>query len=221
MLLVVEYALWSNEKGPRTARIGVPRRALQSSSMNLELRTHRLVRVLLDFDLTIEFSDGSTIAFSEVVVGDELIDEDNQFEGLRKLAAFVGVACERSAIDASGAMLLEFGGAAAISAQPRGEVESWEVTTPDGVTSVCMPGGTVESWPATVPDALPVRRSPTADCTAVRISVGTSTSVDFSDGSTVDVELCLDDAYLVLRESVVAVVRDRVTLSSGYILVCL
>ncbi|WP_072805225.1 DUF6188 family protein [Rhodococcoides yunnanense] len=189
--------------------------------MNLELRTHALVRVLLDFDLTLEFSDGSTVAFSELTVDGELVDEDNQFEGLRLLSALIGTACVSAEIDENGTVQIEFEGGAVVVAEPRAEVESWEYTDPDGATSVCLAGGVVETWPPAAPGSRRETRSParfpSLESTVVRISVGTGAAVEFSDGSALATEVSLDEAYLVLRESVVAVDEAGVKLASGYV----
>jgi hypothetical protein len=59
--------------------------------MKLAVEQRRISRILLDFDLSIEFDNGASIAFSEVVIDGLTVDEDNQFEGLRAFATLHGL----------------------------------------------------------------------------------------------------------------------------------
>ncbi|MBY4131605.1 hypothetical protein HQO83_24745 [Rhodococcus fascians] len=173
--------------------------------MKLDVDQCRVSRILLDFDLTIEFDGGATISFSEVVVDDLTVDEDNQFEGLRALAALRGFVCENAEYDGSGVLRMSFTGGHGVVARPRDEVESWEYCAADGSTVLCGPDGAVEQWPA--PEQLaakapPVEGLPSIGATVVRLSTGDEPAVEFSDGTVLFLDLPLDSGYLVLRESV-------------------
>lgn len=190
--------------------------------MKVDVQSQRVRQVHLDFDLSIEFDDGSTIALSEVDVDGKIFDEDNQFEGVRTLSRFVDAVCTGAEVDTAGTLTLTFDNASAVTASPRAEVESWEYTNPDGATILCLAGGEIE-----ILDAFEVSRHsrrvgvPAVDATAVRISVGALGGVEFSDGTFVPMDLDLESAYLVLRESVVASVSTdvpRIKMSSGYVL---
>lgn len=201
--------------------------------MSIEITSQRLTAVHLDFDVTLEFVSGAVVALSEFIVGDTVVDEDNQFEGLRLISAMVGSVCRRGGHDAAGRLVLEFDDGTVITAGARDEVESWEFTSPDGSTTLCEAGGAVVTFPAPdsfpaptpMPDAVARETAPVGapriDATAVKISVGAVTVVEFSDGTSLPVDLSLDDAYLVLREKVTAVregAQGRITLSSGFVL---
>ncbi|OZD02467.1 hypothetical protein CH275_17775 [Rhodococcus sp. 06-235-1A] len=173
--------------------------------MKLAVEHHRVSRILLDFDLTIEFDNGATISFSEVEVGDLTVDEDNQFEGLRSFAALNGLVCEKADYDESGVLRMLFAGDRTVVAGPRDEVESWEYCAADGSTVLCGPDGAVESWPAPEHprgEAPTVEGLPSIGATVVRLSTGDDAAVEFSDGIKLLFELPLDSGYLVLRESV-------------------
>ncbi|MCZ4561303.1 DUF6188 family protein [Rhodococcus sp. IEGM 1401] len=173
--------------------------------MKLPVEQRRVSRVLLDFDLSIEFDNGASIAFSEVVIDGLTVDEDNQFEGLRAFAALHGLVCEDADYDESGVLCLTFEGRQRVVAAPRDEVESWEYTAVDGSTVLCGPGGAVESWPAPEhqkAETPTVERLPAIGATVVRLSTGDDPAVEFSDGTKLLFDLALDAGYLVLRESV-------------------
>ena len=177
----------------------------QSMSMKLAVDQQRVSRVLLDFDLTIEFDSGATIAFSEVVVDDLTVDEDNQFEGLRAFAALHGLVCDDADYDEFGVLRLTFEGRQRVVASPRVEVESWEYSAANGSTVLCGPEGAVESWPAPErpeAEAPTVERLPSIGATVVRLSTGDDPTVEFSDGTKLFFDLALDAGYLVLRECV-------------------
>lgn len=189
--------------------------------MTVDVRSRSVATVHLDFDLSVEFDDGSVMAFSEVTVGATLFDEDNQVEGLRALASYVGAVCVGSDVSPSGDMTLRFADNAPLSAAPRDNVESWEYTAPDGSTVICLPGGEIDTADAPAPLAA-TRTSGgpiTTGATAVRLSVGAESGVEFSDGSALHMTVPLHEAYLILRESVeeTAVSADTVSvrLSSG------
>ncbi|CCQ15524.1 putative uncharacterized protein [Rhodococcus sp. AW25M09] len=171
------------------------------------------------------------MSFSEVTIDDLTVDEDNQFEGLRALAALHGLVCEDADYDENGTLRMVFDGEHAVLARPREEVESWEFCAPDGSTVLCGPDGVVESWPA--PEhhgagAPTVEGLPSIGATVVRLSAGDDAAVEFSDGRTLLFELPLDSGYLVLRESVTwssaasegdATAEDWVVeLSSGHVI---
>ncbi|WP_415976918.1 DUF6188 family protein [Rhodococcus sp. 077-4] len=173
--------------------------------MKLAVGQHRVSRILLDFDLSIEFDNGAILAFSEVMVDDLTVDEDNQFEGLRAFAALHGLVCDDADYDEFGVLRMTFEGRQRVVARPRDEVESWEYSAADGSTVLCGPEGTVESWPAPQhPKAgVPaVEGLPSIGATVVRLSTGDDAAVEFSDGTKLLFELPLDIGYLVLRESV-------------------
>lgn len=177
----------------------------QSKSMKLAVDQHRVSRILLDFDLTIEFDDGATISFSEVVIDDLTVDEDNQFEGLRAFAALHGLVCEDVDYDRSGVLRMAFAGGHELVARPRDEVESWEYCAADGSTVLCGPDGAVELWPAPEhpsTEAPTVEGLPSIGSTVVRLSTGDEPAVEFSDGTKLLFDPPLDCGYLVLRESV-------------------
>ncbi|WP_197478042.1 DUF6188 family protein [Rhodococcus sp. EPR-147] len=173
--------------------------------MKLPVEQRHISRILLDFDLSIEFDNGASIAFSEVVIDGLTVDEDNQFEGLRAFAALHGLVCEDADYDESGVLRLTFEGRQRVVAAPRDEVESWEYTAVDGSTVLCGPGGAVESWPAPEhqkAEPPTVERLPSIGATVVRLSTGDDPAVEFSDGTKLLFDLALDAGYLVLRESV-------------------
>ena len=200
--------------------------------MKLAVVQQRVSRILLDFDLTIEFDDGSSVSFSEVVVDDLTVDEDNQFEGLRALSALHGLVCEDVDYDRSGTLRMHFAGGHTVVAHPRDEVESWEYCAADGTTILCGPGGAVESWPSPEypnREASAVEGLPSIGATVVRLSTGDGPTVEFSDGTQLLLDLPLDCGYLVLRESVTSTsVSDAgdeeaprdwvVQLSSGHVI---
>ncbi|MDR6912815.1 hypothetical protein J2W54_004918 [Rhodococcus fascians] len=193
--------------------------------MKLPVDGQRVHKVLLDFDLTIEFDGGATVAFSEVVVDDLVVDEDNQFEGLRAFAVLLGLVCDDAEFDESGVLRLTFDGRTRVVAHPRPEVESWEFCAADGSTVLCGAEGTVESWPAPPhrSDEVTTREGlPSIGATVVRISTGDDASVEFSDGTCLNFDLPLDAGYLVLRESVTASSDAGgdwvVELSSGHVI---
>ncbi|MDI9896121.1 DUF6188 family protein [Rhodococcus sp. IEGM 1381] len=173
--------------------------------MKLAVDQQRVSRILLDFDLTIEFDNGATIAFSEVVVDDLTVDEDNQFEGLRAFAALNGLVCQEAGYDEFGVLRMTFADDHTVVARPRDEVESWEYCAADGSTFLCGPDGAVESWPAPEHPRTEVPTSeglPSIGATVVRLSTGDEPAVEFSDGTRLQFDLPLDCGYLVLRESV-------------------
>lgn len=191
--------------------------------MEIQLKSLRVRNVHLDFDLSLEFDDGSTVGLSELDVDGLLVDEDNQFEGLRALNPLVGAICSTAEVTTAGALVIGFGSRAVIRASPRDDVESWEYTAASGATVLCLPGGEIEYLAA--PEA---RRAeshrpglPAIDATAVRISVGEDGGVAFSDNTIIRTAVDLASAYLVLRESVRATrYVDGVhclELSSGYV----
>jgi hypothetical protein len=188
-------------------------------SMKLAVVQKRVSRILLDFDLSIEFDNGASIAFSEVMIDGLTVDEDNQFEGLRALATLHGLVCDDADYDESGVLRLTFEGRQTVVASPRDEVESWEYTGADGSTVVCGPGGAVDSWPA--PEhpksvAPAVERLPSIGATVVRLSTGDDPAVEFSDGTKLFFDLSLDAGYLVLRESVTSSsLADSVAAAQG------
>ncbi|MCJ0894902.1 DUF6188 family protein [Rhodococcus sp. ARC_M5] len=197
--------------------------------MKLAVGQQRLSRILLDFDLTIEFDSGATIAFSEVTVDDLTVDEDNQFEGLRAFAALHGLVCEDAEYDESGVLRLTFEGRHTVVATPRDEVESWEYSDADGSIVLCGPEGSVESWPAPAhpkAEAPTVEGIPSIGATVVRLSTGDDPAVEFSDGTKLLFDLPLDAGYLVLRESVTSSSESDgstpgdwvVELSSGHVI---
>lgn len=199
--------------------------------MKLDVGQHRVRRIFLDFDLSIEFDDGATLAFSEVVIDDLAVDEDNQFEGLRALAALQGLVCEDADYDETGVLRLTFGGKHRIVASPRDEVESWEYCAADGSTVLCGPAGAVERWAAPEHprvDEATVEGLPSIGATVVRLSTGDDAAVEFSDRTKLLFELPLDVGYLVLRESVMSSSRSgrsgtsygdwTVELSSGHVI---
>lgn len=189
--------------------------------MELALHSRRVTRVLLDFDLSIEFTGGATVAFSEFVIGDVLVDEDNQFEGLRLAAALVGRLCESVAYAESGELTIVFDDGTVVEAASREEVESWEYTGSDGSTVVCLAGGDIEvlSGPSDPPAPIPaVTALPSVGATVVRIAVGDESTVEFSDRTSVPEAVSLDEAYLVLRESVAEVSEQQIELSSGVVI---
>ncbi|MDJ0393649.1 DUF6188 family protein [Rhodococcus sp. G-MC3] len=194
--------------------------------MQLNLHTRTVVSIHLDFDVSLEFDDGSMVAFSEFAVDENMYDEDNQFEGLRKLVGLLGTACTMSAVSDSGALVLEFDSGTRVSAVPRTEVESWEFTAADGALMVCLPGGEIDGSAAPANYSPPSHRPPSPrgnaipeGSTVVRLSVGRDGGVEFSNGSFLPIEVPLHDAYLILRESVVSVRNAegamQVKLSSG------
>lgn len=184
-----------------------------------------IVRILVDFDLTIEFEDGATVAFSEFLVDGTVVDEDNQFEGMRCCAALLGLLCAEAAYDDAGVLRLKIDGTDRIVAYPREEVESWEYCGADGSTVLCGPGGEIETWSAPTSvtvDPPTLGRLPAVGSTVVRLSTGIGAAVEFSDGTAMERDLPLGDGYLVLRESVTSSVPTTdgvvITLSSGYVL---
>lgn len=185
----------------------------------------RLAAVHLDFDLSLEFEDGAVLSFSELTVDAEVFDEDNQFEGLRRLAGLVNRACLRSEIQQSGTLVLEFDDESLVVAAPRDEVESWEFTAADGATMVCLPGGEIESMPAPERYSAAGRseRPVSEGSTVVRVTIGRGTGVEFSDRAFLSMDVPLDKAYLLLRESADSVQSSeglvRVKLSSGQTLI--
>lgn len=189
--------------------------------MELNVRTRLVTRVHLDFDLSLEFDDGSTVAFSEFSVDGVVYDEDNQFEGLRRVVELSGAACTSAEISNDGALLLEFDDGSSVSAVPRAEVESWEFTGADGALVVCLAGGELETNGATqlYSPPSPVPSAVVEGSTVVRLTVGRGGGIEFSNGCVLPIEVPLHDAYLILRETVVAVQhadgRVRVRLSSG------
>lgn len=193
--------------------------------MTFDLASRRIVAVHLDFDLAIEFDDRAVVAFSELTVGETLFDEDNQFEGLRALATYVDGVCVGVDVAPSGELTLHVAGKAALSAAPRESVESWEYTAHDGSTVICLPGGDIETVDAPIAHlaASTGDGKITESATAVRISVGATGGVQFSDGSALRMVVPLNDAYLILRESVVSAresdASTSVLLSSGQQLV--
>lgn len=188
------------------------------------LESHCISTVHLDFDLSLEFDDGSTVAFSELRIGREVYDEDTQFEGLRHLVRLLGSVCVDVRDAGTGRLSLGFNCGTTMSAHPRAEVESWEYCSPDGSTMLCLPGGEIETLPgpARVSDGAPRPTEIAEGSTVVRISVGRRGGIEFSNRSVLGVEVPLDDAYLILRESVSSVRlvdgTTRVKLSSGYVL---
>lgn len=200
----------------------------QSSSMKLAVDQCRVTRILLDFDLTIEFDNRATVSFSEVMIDELTVDEDNQFEGLRSLAALHGLVCLDAEFDENGVLRMLFAGGQRVVASPRDEVESWEYCAADGSTVLCGPDGSVESWPAPEhPHAEPssIEGLPSIGATVVRLSTGDRAAVEFSDGTSLLFELPLDSGYLVLRESVTSAREGNATsegwaveLSSGYVI---
>ncbi|WP_183130506.1 DUF6188 family protein [Rhodococcus sp. SBT000017] len=200
--------------------------------MKLAVDQLRVSRILLDFDLSIEFDNGASIAFSEVTVDGLIVDEDNQFEGLRAFATLHGLVCDDADYDEFGVLRLTFGGRQRVVASPRDEVESWEYTAADGSTVLCGPEGAVESWPAPEhPKAVAptVERLPSIGATVVRLSTGDNPAVEFSDNTKLLFDLPLDSGYLVLRESVTSSSSSKeggdrahedwvVELSSGHVI---
>jgi len=173
--------------------------------MKLAVDQRRVSRILLDFDLSIEFDNGASIAFSEVTVDDLIVDEDNQFEGLRAFATLHGLVCDDADYDESGVLRLTFEGRQRVVASPRVEVESWEYSAADGSTVLCGPEGAVELWPAPEHPSTEVQTVeglPSIGSTVVRLSTGDEPAVEFSDGTKLLFDLPLDCGYLVLRESV-------------------
>ena len=191
---------------PPASLRGLPRDSVaQSTAMKLAVDQLRVSRILLDFDLSIEFDDGASIAFSEVKVDGLIVDEDNQFEGLRAFATLHGLVCDDADYDEFGVLRLTFEGRQRVVASPRDEVESWEYTAADGSTVLCGPEGAVESWPAPEhpkPVVPTVERLPSIGATVVRLSTGDDPAVEFSDSTKLLFDLALDAGYLVLRESV-------------------
>nr|WP_296773983.1 DUF6188 family protein [Rhodococcus sp. (in: high G+C Gram-positive bacteria)] len=189
--------------------------------MELNLRSRHVRRIHLDFDLSLEFDDGSTVAFSEFSVDGVVYDEDNQFEGLRRVVELSGAACTSAEISNDGGLLIEFDDGTSVSAAPRAEVESWEFTGADGALVVCLAGGEVETNDATSHSSppSPVPGAIAEGSTVVRLTVGRGGGIEFSNGSVLPIEVPLHDAYLILRETVVSVVRSdgavQVKLSSG------
>ncbi|MGV8872633.1 MAG: DUF6188 family protein [Rhodococcus sp. (in: high G+C Gram-positive bacteria)] len=200
--------------------------------MKLAVDQHRVSRILLDFDLTIEFDNRATVSFSAVMIDDLTVDEDNQFEGLRAFAALHGLVCEDADYDENGILRMVFAGQQRVVARPREEVESWEYCAPDGSTVLCGPDGAVESWPAPEhprAEAPTIEGLPSIGATVVRLSTGDDAAVEFSDGTKLLFDLPLDAGYLVLRESVTSssdsegadarTQRDwAVELSSGHVI---
>ena len=185
----------------------------QSMSMKLAVDQKRVSRILLDFDLSIEFDNGACIAFSEVMIDGLIVDEDNQFEGLRALATLHGLVCDDADYDESGVLRLTFEGRQTVVASPRDEVEE-----PHGARG--FHGG---SETACMRPHIGL-----VDEAVVRRSTGDDPAVEFSDGTKLLFDLSLDAGYLVLRESVtsssladsVAATQEDwvVELSSGHVI---
>lgn len=195
--------------------------------MKLPVDGCRVSRILLDFDITVEFDNGATIAFSEVCIGNLTVDEDNQFEGMRAFGDLLDLVCDSAEYDRSGVLRLRFAGTERVVARPRDEVESWEYVAADGSTVLCGSGGDVETWaaPATTRSDSPSGHMlPSIGSTVVRLCIGDRPGAEFSDGARVIFDWPSDSGYLVLRERVeasrAAGADWTVELSSGYVVSC-
>lgn len=122
--------------------------------MELGLAGQRLARVLVDFDIYLEFDSGDTVAFSEFAihtssdVGAEVdVDYESLARGLSALLPLIGEWCSAAWCSDDGELTVTFARGDRIVA-PHGDGEAWEFSGADGRRVISGPGGELSIWSA-------------------------------------------------------------------------
>lgn len=121
--------------------------------MQLGLAGQRLTRVLVDFDLYLEFESGDTVELSEFSIDTSEdsaaasidVGYENTAQGLAALLPLIGATCVAAGCDDGGELTLIFGGGTRISA-PHSDGEAWEFSGSDGSRVISGPGGELSTW---------------------------------------------------------------------------
>nr|WP_296775883.1 DUF6188 family protein [Rhodococcus sp. (in: high G+C Gram-positive bacteria)] len=121
--------------------------------MQLGLDGQRLARVLVDFDLYLEFESGDSIALSDFSIdrpGDAAVATvdvgyGNIAQGLAAVLQLIGTTCESSESDNTGDLTVVFIDGIRISA-PHSDGEAWEFSGSDGRQVISGPEGDLTTW---------------------------------------------------------------------------
>ncbi|WP_153275416.1 DUF6188 family protein [Rhodococcus sp. P1Y] len=121
--------------------------------MQLGLDGQRLARVLVDFDLYLEFESGDTIALSDFSIngprdsatGALNVGFGNIAQGLAALLQLIGTTCAAAETNDSGDLTVIFVDGTKISA-PHSDGEAWEFSGSDGRHIISGPEGDLSTW---------------------------------------------------------------------------
>lgn len=121
--------------------------------MELGMAGQCLARVLVDFDIYLEFDSGDTLELSEFSIRPATagvhveVDSGSLARGLSALLPLIGERCSGDVCSADGELTVEFGRGDRIIA-PYGEGEAWEFSGADGRRIISGPGGELSIWSA-------------------------------------------------------------------------
>lgn len=121
--------------------------------MQLGLIGQRLAKVLVDFDLYLEFESGDTIALSDFSIdksGDSAfavvdVGYEHIAQGLAVLLHLIGTTCLSAETNDSGDLTVIFADGSKVSA-PHSDGEAWEFSGSDGRQVISGPEGDLSTW---------------------------------------------------------------------------
>jgi hypothetical protein len=119
--------------------------------MKLELSGQRIVKVSVDFSITLCTDGGYEIQIAgefSLLACCERIDFTLTEQGLKpdRFPSLLNQSVTSASADYTGTLILGFDSGTSLRVEPDPDYEAWNITGPRGRMIVCMPGGELAVW---------------------------------------------------------------------------